>query len=87
LSVARLDDGGFFRAVTRLLRLSGTANTMVAWSIDPISASQIGPHDQTGHSLVIDLKSLRPGDYQLELTATVPWEEPVTVAKVVRIIE
>jgi hypothetical protein len=87
LSVTPRDtSAGLFRSLAQAVGLASRSGTvMMTWKSPVITADQIGPHTETPHSLRVDLRHLRPGDYELGLSAQVPGDSVVKVTKHIRV--
>jgi hypothetical protein len=87
LSVTPCDtSAGVFRSLAQAVGLASRPGTaLTSWKTQEITAAQIGPHTETPHSLRVDLRHLRPGNYELGLSARVPGDSVVRVTKHIRV--
>jgi hypothetical protein len=88
LSVVPTDSSaGFLRSLAQSIGLVSRRGTVLTrWQGASVSASAIGAFSQTEHSIIVDLTSLRPGHYQLELSTSLPGDAvPVRATKAIRV--
>jgi hypothetical protein len=87
LAVSRADStGGFLRSLAQRIGLAGrTGSLVVRWSQPPIAASDLGVEGQLAATLQVNLSTLRPGDYVLELNAHRAGEPVARVRRTIRI--
>jgi hypothetical protein len=87
LSVTPRDtSAGLLRSLAQGVGLASRPGTVLtSWKIPEITAAQIGEHTETPHALRVDLRHLRPGNYELGLSAQVPGDSVVRVTKHIRV--
>jgi hypothetical protein len=86
LSVARVGGVGLLRSLGRVLGLASSTDTrQVRWTAAPVLARDIGAHGETVFTLPFDISSLSPGSYIVQMTTKVGDEQPVVVAKSIKV--
>jgi hypothetical protein len=87
LAVGRADStSGFLRSLAQRVGLAGrSGSAVVRWAQPRIAAADLGREGQLAATVQVNLSSLRPGDYLLEISAKVSGEPATRARKTIRI--
>jgi hypothetical protein len=86
LRVRRVEGAGIFRRLAEGVGLAARSGTVItAWNAQPVADAAIGAHSENPNWIVTEFRTLRPGLYELSLSAAIPGEPAVSVTKIIRV--